>query len=179
MLRKFKEKRIERIRDIITGQLFTILLDFSKSPTSEIDEFKNVVRGARADLMVAKNTLAKTALKRAGGEEWMVDVARFFQGSTALVYGAEDISICAKAIRKFHRGRDKKMQVKAILFDGKVYGAEKFASFTELLSKEELRARLLGIMLAPQSNFVRVLKQIPQGMAAVVRAYSENKAGDS
>ncbi|MEP0815106.1 MAG: 50S ribosomal protein L10 [bacterium] len=177
MLRKFKEARIERIQKVFEESSFAFLVDFSKSDTVEIDQFKSAVREANADMFVAKNKLAKIATGRIEGADWVERIAPYFTSSTALVFGSSDIGSCAKAIRKFHRGHDKKMAVKAIFFDNQVFGPDKFVGFTELLSKDELRARLLGLLMAPQTNLVRLLKAAPQGFAAVVKAYAEKKAG--
>ena len=174
MLRKFKDSRIERIKGIFEENSFAILVDFAKSSTDEIDAFKTAVRNSSADMYVAKNTLAKTAIKLMD-EDWIKDLSPYLIQSTGLVYGAQDIGSCAKVIKKFHRGRDKKMQVKAIVFDKQVYGPDKFAGFTELLSKDELRARLLGLLMAPQSNFVRLLKAAPRSFVAVVKGYADKQ----
>ena len=177
MLRKFKEARIERIKNVFEESSFAFLVDFSKSDTVEIDQFKSAVRDASADMFVAKNKLARIATDRMEGLDWVNAIAPYLSSSTALVFGSTDIGSCAKAIRKFHRGHDKKMAVKAIVFDRQVFGPDKFVGFTELLSKDELRAKLLSILMAPQTNLVRLLKAAPQRFTAVVSAYAEKKAG--
>jgi large subunit ribosomal protein L10 len=178
MLRKEKEPQIEKIKAAFDNSLFAFLVDFSGSSVSEMNDFKKLVRENKSDFMVTKNTLARIALSRSESGH-PLDISEQFVQSTAMIYGSEDIGACAKAIMKYHRGHKDKFRIKAIVFDKQLYGPENFKNFTELLSKDELRARLLGILKAPQSSFVRILKSVPQSFAGVLKSYIEKKSGES
>lgn len=178
MLRSEKEPRIERIKDVFTEHNFTILIDFAGSSVSAFDEFKTLVRGSNGEVLVAKNTLAKVALERIDDGAWCEDLKEYFVQSTALVHGGDDIGSTAKAVKKFKRSHDKGIEVKAILYNGQVYGPEKFQYFTELLSMDELKAKLVGILKAPQSKFVRLIKCVPQSFVGVIKSYIEKKGGE-
>lgn len=173
MLRKFKEPRIEKLQGILSESNFAFLVDFSGTTITMVNDFKDSVRENKGDYYVAKNTLAKVAVSRLEGEDWCEDIAGHFTLSTAIVFGSEDIGACAKAIKKFHKANKDKFKVKAILFDRKVYGPAEFENFTNLLTMDELKSKLLGLLMAPQSSLARVLKARQRDFAAVVKAYAE------
>ncbi len=173
MLRKFKEPRIDKLQEVLSESNFAFLVDFSGTTIGAVEEFKSSVRENNGDYLVAKNTLAKVALNRLDNEDWCEEIAAYFSKSTALVFGSEDIGACAKAIKKFHKANKDKFKIKAILFDRKVYGPEEFESFTNLLTMDELKSKLLGLLMAPQSSLARVLKARQRDFAAVLKAYAE------
>ncbi len=177
MLRQAKEPQIEKIKSAFDSSLFAFLVDFSGSSVKELDEFKSLVRENKGDFMVTKNTLARVALTRSEAA-LPNEISEQFVHSTGMVYGTDNIGACARAILKYHRKHKDKFRVKAIIFDRQLYGPDNFKSFSELLSKDELRARLLGVLVAPQSNFVRVLKSVPQGFAGVLKNYIEKKSSE-
>lgn len=176
MLRRDKEPRIEKLQQLLEENTFTFLVDFSGSSVKEIDYFKSVVRDNSADFMVAKNTLARIALGRIKNGGFDHEIASQFTKGTALIFGSDDVGSCAKAIQKYYRTHKDKFKIKAIIFDKKLYGPDDFKKFTELLSVDEVKARLLGILMSPQTRLVRVLKSVPQKFAGVVRSYIDNKS---
>ncbi|MCD6118287.1 50S ribosomal protein L10 [bacterium] len=178
MLHKEKEPRIERIVQILSKSNFAFLIDFSGNSVPEIDEFKSAIRESRGDYTVVKNTLAKVAIGRIDDPSWDSNIESCFVKSTALVYGEDDVGACAKAIEKYHKKHRDKFKVKAIIFDKQFHGPDEFKSFAGLLSMDEVKARLLGILKGAQSKFVRLLKTGPRQFAGVLRNYAEKRSGD-
>ncbi len=171
MRRKEKAKRVERIRQVFAEADFAFLIDFLGMDVATRDSFKEELRRRGADCMVVKNTLAKRAL-----EGMEVDgLLEALRGPTMVVFGREDVSGSAKAIRELNRQlRDFPAgQVKAIWFDGKAYPAEEFRRFTDLLSKEEAKAKLLGLMKGVPQRLVGVLAGTLSRLPRVLKAKAE------
>ncbi len=92
--------------------------------------------------------------------------------SGTLIYGfSEDAIAAAKVIQDFAKTNDK-LVVRAGAFNGRRLDAEGVKQLASIPSREELLARLLGVMLAPLTGFVASVaalarKREEEGAAAV------------
>ncbi len=171
MRRKEKAKRVERIRQLFAEAEFAFLIDYLGMDVATRDSFKEELRKRGADCMVVKNTLAKRALE--GMEvDGLLDALR---GPTMVVFGREDVSGSAKAIRELDRQLRELPagKVKAIWFEGRAYPAEEFRRFTELLTQEEARAKLLGLMKGVPQRLVGALANTVARLPRVLKAKAE------
>jgi len=107
-------------------------------------------------LRVLKNTLARRAVQDtpfAGLADKMVG---------PLVYGfSEDPVAAAKVLQEFAK-KDDKIVVKAGSYDGKLLNAAEVAQLASIPSREELLSKLLYVMKAPVSGFVRGLAALAE-----------------
>ena len=171
MNKQEKAVKLEKYEKTIADSGFQIITEFHKIPVIKMEEFRSEIIGMGGEVLVLKNTLAKIAFERNGIEQ----VAEFLAGTSMLFAGQEEIAPLAKAIQskaKIFRS----LKVKAIVFDGKVYGAEHFAAFSSMPTKDEIRSKLLGVLKAPIGNFVRIIS--PAGrFVTVLGQYAEKRAG--
>jgi large subunit ribosomal protein L10 len=171
MNKQQKIAKLDMYQQAIADSGFQILTEFSKIPVTKMEAFRSEIIGMGGTVLVLKNTLAKIAFERNGIEQ----VAEFLAGTSLLFAGQEEIAPMAKAIQAKAK-EFRFMKVKAIVFDGKVYGAKDFAAFTSMPTKSEIRSKLLGVFKAPVSNFVRILS--PAGrLVTVLGQYAEKRAG--
>ena len=166
-----KTAKLEKYEQTIAESGFQIFTEFNKISVGKMEAFRQEIRDLGGSVTVLKNTLARIAFERNGIEE----VAEFLAGTTVMFAGQEEIAPLAKAIQA--KGKEFRfLKVKAVVFDGKVYGADHFSAFTSMPTKNEIRAKLLGVMKAPASNFVRILS--PAGrFVTVLGQYAEKRAG--
>ena len=171
MNKEQKSIKLEKYEKTISGSGFQIITEFNKIPVVKMELFRKEIADLGGKVIVLKNTLAKIAFERNGIEE----VAEFLAGTSLLFAGEEEIAPLAKAIQSKAK-EFRFLKVKAIVFDGKVYGADDFSTFTSMPTKSEIRAKLLGVMKAPASNFVRIIS--PAGrLVTVLNQYAEKRAG--
>jgi large subunit ribosomal protein L10 len=116
-------------------------------------------------LRVLKNTLVRRAIADtpfAGLSDQLVG---------PLIYGiSEDPVAAAKVLNDFAKGNDK-LVLKAGAYAGQVLDKAGVQALASIPSREELLARLLGVMQAPVSGFARALAALAkqreeQGAAA-------------
>lgn len=171
MNKQEKTAKLEKYEKTIAESGFQIITEFNKIPVPAMENFRKEISDLGGSVITLKNTLAKIAFERNGMEQ----VTEFLAGTSLMFAGEEEIAPLAKAIQS--KGKEFRfLKVKAIVFDGKVYGAEQFSTFTSMPTKSEIRAKLLGVMKAPASNFVRILS--PAGrMVTVLSQYAEKRAG--
>lgn len=116
------------------------------------EELRVATRGASVDYRVAKNTLAKIALKGTQFED-MADQAK---GPIAYITGKDGVAT-AKVIAKFAAANDKLVIVGG-KFEGKLMDAKAVDAFSKLPTLDEIRSKLVGLLQAPASQLVGVTK---------------------
>ena len=99
----------------------------------------------------------------------------YLENSTAIGFAFEDVASTAKALS------DQAKEVEAFQFKGGYMGAEILSSeqvtaLAKLPPLPVLRAQLLGVLQAPASKLVRTLAEPARGLAAVIKARSEESA---
>jgi ribosomal protein L10 len=165
MRREQKEEKIALYDEALVESTYAILAEFSKLNVAKVDAFRTSMDDLGCGVMVLKNTLARIVFERHG----MQQVCEYLAGPTMLIYGSGEISQAAKHLGRFIRDNPG-MQVKAIVFDGQTYPKSQFTSFVALPTKDEIRARLLSLLKAPQARFVSLINS-PQRFATVLKAY--------
>ncbi|MDR3398776.1 MAG: 50S ribosomal protein L10 [Pandoraea sp.] len=107
-------------------------------------------------LRVLKNTLARRAVENTP----FADLAEQMTGP--LIYGiSTDPVAAAKVLNDFSKGNDK-LILKAGSYDGKVMDKASVQALASIPSRDELLAKLLGVMQAPVSGFARVLAAVAE-----------------
>jgi large subunit ribosomal protein L10 len=80
----------------------------------------------------------------------------------------------AKVLTQFAKDHDKP-EIKMGVLNGKVIGVPEIRALSDLPSREVLLAKLLSVMAAVPTSFVRVLNNIPVGLLNVMQALKEKK----
>ena len=119
-------------------------------------ELRTKMREAGATYKVAKNRLAKLALK----DTDYAGIDEYLTGPTALGY-SEDPVAAAKAVVEFAKTTDK------IEIVGGSMGAQKL---------DELRGTIVGLVNAPATKVVRTVKEPVSMLARVFGAYGAKEA---
>ncbi|GHU10407.1 50S ribosomal protein L10 [Betaproteobacteria bacterium] len=117
----------------------------------DLTVLRKKAREAGVYLRVLKNTLVRRAIADtpfAGLSE---------QLTGPLIYGiSTDPVAAAKVLNDFAKGNDK-LTLRAGAYSGKVLNKEDIQALASIPSREELLARLVGVMQAPISGFAVVL----------------------
>ena len=116
------------------------------------EELRVLTRNATVDYRVAKNTLAKIALKGTQYE----DMAEMAKGPIAYITGKDGVAT-AKVIAKFAAANDKLVIIGG-KFEGKLMDAKAVDAFSKLPTLDEIRSKLVGLLQAPASQLVGVTK---------------------
>jgi len=171
MLKSVKTEKIEYYDSVVSKSAFAIFAEFSKIPVPAVERMRHDMAKLGGTVVVLKNTLARIVFERNGAEE----ICEHLVLPTCAFFGPEDITPIAKLVARYMR-EFPSLKVKAILFDGKVYLQEQFKTFLSMPTKNEIRASLLRVFMAPQSKMVRVLNA-PQRLVSVLSAYADKQAG--
>jgi large subunit ribosomal protein L10 len=159
-----KKKTLELLKEKIENQKIMIFFDFAGLKSKEFFSLRKKLKELGNDTKVAKKTLINLALKEKNLN--VVDVKKL-TGEIAVVFGLTDEISGAKTIYQFSK-ENKNLKILGGILEKSFVGPEKIEELAKLPAKEELLAKLVSSISAPISNFVYVLKSIPQSLIFVL-----------
>lgn len=173
MPRPAKVETVGEVREHLAGSAATLLTHYRGLSVKDLKQLRTALRGANAELRVVKNTLARRAAVEAG----MGELSDLLEGPTALVFCAEDPVGPAKAIRAFAKDHPD-FTIRGGFLDGAVIDGATASGLADLASREELLARMAGLLQAPLAMMARLLQAPLAGQARAMQALVD-KGGPS
>ena len=169
--RQRKEEVLAQYKDWMSRSEALILLEYKGASVNDMEEARAKVRETGGEFHVVQNRLAKLALQ---SNDFDIPEG-YLKNSTAIGFAFEDVASTAKALA------DTAKEVEAFQFKGGYMGAEvlspeQVVALSKLPALPVMRAILLGTIQAPMSQLVRTLAEPARGLAAVLKAYSEEPA---
>jgi large subunit ribosomal protein L10 len=165
-----KEAVVEMIKEKLTSSQAAFLVDFSGIGAEDMVVLRRMLKDAKSELKVVKNTLAI----RASEGTSLSDAPELFRGSTAMVFGYHDPVETAKILVKFAQEVES-LQLKGSMIEGRLYGAEDIRELSKLPNREILLATLLMTLSGPMSGLVNVLAANMRGLLNVLNSIADKK----
>ncbi|WP_461831609.1 50S ribosomal protein L10 [Aquifex sp.] len=154
---------------------FVIFFNFQGIDAYPLTLLRLDIKDLKGEIVVGKNTL----FYRAFSDTVLSDHRDIFIGPTAALFAYEDpVAVTKKLVEFLKETFDKEWEgrIKGGLLDYKYISPEQVKELAELPSKEELIAKLLGIMMAPVTQLAMTLKAVPQKLVLVLKAIEEEKS---
>ncbi|MFA9432993.1 50S ribosomal protein L10 [Egicoccus sp. AB-alg2] len=165
MPRPDKVAVVDEVREGLSNSAATLLTHYRGLSVTELAQLRAKLREANAEMRVAKNTLARRAAADAGIE----GLEELLTGPTGLVFCQEDPVGPAKALRDFAKDHPD-LVVRGGYLDGAVLSEAEATRLAELESREDLLAKLAGLMYGALANTARLLKAPIEQQARLVQA---------
>lgn len=176
MNREDKAQEISSLSERFGKAKAAFLVDYKGMNVESVTKLRKVLRPVQAEMKVVRNTLAIRALKdHPTFESAMKDS---LVGTNAVVFAYGDPTAPAKTLTEFAKEVEV-LQIKSGAMDGAALDEAKIKYLATLPSKQELQAKLLGVLQAPMSKFLGTLQAAPAGFVRVLNAYKENKEKQS
>jgi large subunit ribosomal protein L10 len=160
-----KVAKVEEVRQDLTGASATLLTHYRGLTVGELADLRAKLREANAEMKVVKNTLTKRAAEAAG----IQGLDDLLEGPTSLVLCAEDPVGPAKAIKAFAKDHPDLVLTGGYL-DGEVLDGEAALKLADLESREELLAKLAGLMQGALSGMARLMVAATEKQARLMQA---------
>ncbi len=171
MAKPEKIKAIGELKDLMETTSSVFVTDYTGLNVADITALRKNLRENSVKYIVAKNTLMKIAASEAGLE----NIVEYFQGQTALAFGADDPTIAAKILYKSFKDI-KKPIIKAFVFDGQLFPGVEITRLADLPSREVLLSQIVMSVEAPISNIVSSLDAVFHELLATVDALEASRA---
>jgi len=168
--RGLKQKLVETLQQDLADTACVVVTHQSGMTVAEATQLRRQMRAAGARFRVTKNRLAKRALD---GTPFAA-LSPLFSGPTAIAFSHDPVAAAKVAVE--YANRNDKLTIIGGGLAGQVMDAAGVKELAGLPSLDELRARLVGLLVAPATRIAAVL-QVPAGqLARVLAAHAE--AGD-
>ncbi len=154
---------------------FVIFFNFQGIDALPMSELRAKIRSLEGEIVVGKNTL----LYRAFEDTPLVDHREIFIGPTAALFAYGDPVSATKTLIEFLKEiyeKDYKDKIKGGLLNNKYLSKEDVVALAELPSREELIAKLMGVLMAPVTQLTMTLKAVPQKLVLTLKAIEEKKS---
>jgi len=133
-------------------------------------QLRNNMREAGASYKVAKNRLAKLALK----DTDYTGIEEFLSGPVGLAWSADPVA-AAKAAVEFAKTNDK-LEIVGGSMGATVLDEAGIKALAAMPSLDELRGTIVGLVNAPATKIARVVGEPAAKLARVVGAYAAKDA---
>lgn len=153
---------LERSKALVVAQ-------YAGMSMKDLDALRTKVREAGGEFHILKNTLAILAFQQAG----ISIPSQTFEGSTAVAFAFQDAPAMAKTMTEFAKTSDS-LKIKAGFLEKQPITVDGVKALADLPPLPVLRAQLLGTLLAPASQLVRLLAEPGRQIAAVIKAKYDN-----
>lgn len=170
MDRTTKQQIVSELQEKLKQAKLGVLTNFNAMNVEKMESLRNALRKNDAELKVVKNTLLNIASK----ETDFNVLADHFKFPVAVVLSYKDPVAPTKALIEFAK-KNPELEIKIGVLDGKLLSKSDISALADLPSREVLLGRLVSVMAAVPTSFVRVLNGVPAGFVRVLNAYTEAK----
>ena len=174
MERSEKEVQVSELRSIFNSMSAGVLIDYRGIEANQAVELRKKLNEASSSMKVIKNSLARIAAKDTPFEK----LADHFTQTRALVYSNADAVQQAKVLSETAKSLESLKVIAGILVDGdktSILKKGEVERLSKLPSREELLVKLLFLMHAPATKFVRTLNAVPAKFVRTMAAVRDSK----
>jgi large subunit ribosomal protein L10 len=153
----------------LQGAQSVIVAEYRGLNVERVTQLRSKARKSGVWLRVLKNTLARRAVKGTPFEKLSEQMVG------PLMYGiSQDPVAGAKVLSEFAK-ENELFVIKAGAMPNAVMSAQDIKALSQLPSREELLAKLLGTMQAPVTKLVRTMNEVPSKFVRTLAAYRDSK----
>lgn len=171
MSTEIKKSEVEELHELFKKSNCAIIAEYRGVKAQDLTALRKELRAAGGKLRVAKNTLAKLAVKDTAFEP----AGPMLTGPVSIAFGyGEDVSLPAKAITEFAKG-NQNLKILGGVLEGSTLDGEGVKKLASMPPKPVVQAMLLGLMKAPARNFVSVLAAAPKKLLYLMMAKADKE----
>lgn len=173
--RRQKEAQVQELNSIFKKMTAGILIDYRGIEANQVVELRKKLNESSSTMKVIKNTLARIA----ANDTPFADLADQFTKTRALVYSDGDPVEQAKVLSAEAKNIENLKILAGILVgEGKtsILDSSQVDALSKLPSREELLVKLLFLLQAPATQFVRTLNAVPVQFVRTLAAVRDSKS---
>lgn len=167
-----KKETLNDLSEKIGKSKSVVFANFGSLTVKESEDIRKKIKAEGGEYFVAKKTLFDIAFKEKNISG--TDI-KSFGGRIAAVFGYQDEVSSVKAMDKFRKTYDGKIEFAGGILENKFISKEEVAALAKLPSKQELLAKLVGTINAPVSGFVNALAGNIRNFVQVLKAIEEKR----
>ncbi len=169
-----KKALVKEFNDRFKSAEATFIASYSGIDVEGMTKLRKTLKEASSELKILKNTLAKFAVKGTQAEF----LTEHFEGPMAIAFSFKDAVQTAKTLTGFAK-EEPNLMIKVGTLGGRVIDLAEIKNLASLPSREELLARLMGVMKNVPAGLVGVLSGVPRKLVYVLNAVAGQKQAGS
>ena len=162
MNRKQKKELVESLHKTFLDSQSVIVTHINGLTVAESTNLRANMRNANCKFKVTKNRIVKLALKKTNFEH----LDELFSGPTA-IGSSEDALAPAKILVGFTK-ESKKIKIIGGGIDSKSLSIEEINNLATLPSLDEIRSKMIGLLMAGPAKLVRTIKEPSSRVARIL-----------
>jgi large subunit ribosomal protein L10 len=152
------------MHDVFKDTGVIVVAHYAGMTVAQMTDYRRRIKEAGGSVKVAKNRLAKLALKDTNA----APIADLFKGPTCVAYSKDPIAAARVAV-KYAKENEKLVILGGVMGQTKL-GPDGVKALAELPSLDELRAKLIGLLNAPATKIARTISEPGAQLARVIQA---------
>lgn len=169
---QYKVDQVAELKELFNGAEAIFVAEYRGLSVAQITDLRKAIRTAGGSAKVARNRLAKIALK----EVEMPSPEDFMKGPNMYIVAAENSPAVAKAIKTFADDKaNKAFAIKGGVMGTDILGLDQVKALADMPSREELLARAVGAIAGPMRGLVTVLSGLPRGLVTALSQIEDKK----
>jgi len=172
LTREQKKDAVAELGEKFARATSVFVADYRGLGVEEQNDLRGQLRnaeGGECDYQVAKNTL----LRLASADNDVAVLREHFSGPTAVAISYGDPVSVAKVLVKYAKDHEV-FEIKGAMLDGQALDESGVAKLATLPSLLELRGTIVGLLVAPATKLVRLLKEPGGQLARLVAARKDS-----
>lgn len=169
MQREEKREFVKQFNSVLKDKEFMLVANYQGLNVAQISTLRSQISAANSNFRVAKNTLAKMAIKNTNFEM----LEKLFVGPTSIAYSDDPVST-SKVLVEFAKDNENLKILGGVMGD-KELSVEDINTLASLPSLEVLRAKLIGLLVSTQTSIVCALNATQSGLARIINTKYNDK----
>ena len=165
-----KAEVVESLSGLFADAGSVVVAHYTGMTVAEMGDLRARMGAAGASFKVAKNRLAMRALKGTAAEP----IAHLFKGPTGIAYSKDPIAASKVAVA--YAKDNNKLVILGGVVGTTTLDVNGVKALAELPSLDALRAKLVGLLVAPATKIAGIVQAPAAQLARVIGAYSNKEA---
>ncbi len=170
MDRTKKAEVVESLNGLIGEAGSVVVAHYSGMTVAQMSDLRTRMRAAGASFKVAKNRLAVRALEGTAAQP----IAHLFKGPTGIAISRDPIA--ASKVVVAYAKENEKLVILGGVVSGTAVDAAGVKALAELPSLDELRGKIVGLLVAPATKLAGLMAAPAGQLARVIGAYANKDA---
>jgi large subunit ribosomal protein L10 len=161
-----KRELVTGLNDAFKGAGSVVVAHYAGITVAQMNDLRSKMRAAGGTVKVAKNRLAKIALQGTEAE----GIQNLFTGQTLIAF-SEDPVAAPKVASDFAKGNEKLIILGGAM-GSTALNADGVKALATMPSLDELRAKIVGMIVAPATRIAQIVNAPAGAVARVIGAYA-------
>lgn len=168
--RKKKEELVAQYKELIDNAPAMVFTNYQGTKVAQVKSLRAKLKDTNTTYVVVKNTLFELALRESG----RVAPEELLNGANAVAFCGEDIGKSVTALKAWIK-EAKVVEITGAILENSVLDGKSADALSDLPTKDQTRAMLLGVLSAPARQLVQIVNAPGSSLARVMNAHVEKQ----